>query len=253
MLDDPQKLAAFLKMPELRRAIQEDALKRFPEESCGAVTPDGFVPLPNASPAPLISFDCSGACAELQRDGKLLAVVHSHPNGPEGPSRWDMQFAATMEVPWGLVALEKDRVGEVFFWGDQLPVPPLEGRGFRHGPSGTDGKGDCYALIRDWYRVERQIDLPDFPRSDLWWEEKDGPNDLYRDNFAAAGFRQIEPIAPQPGDVILCSIRSRVPNHGAVYLGNGLMIHHLHRRLSQIVPVGPWQKMIRMWLRREAA
>lgn len=248
----PDELRDALVRPEVLRAIQEDALDRYPEEACGAVTPDGYERLDNVSPAPKISFDCSKAVAELQLRERLLAVVHSHPNGPEGPSRWDMQFQMGMDVPWGLVATDGARVGTPFFWGDALPIPPLERRPFRHGPSGTDGKGDCYALIRDYYRVERNVPLVEGERSDDWWLAKDGPNNLYLDNFERAGFRQIEPREPRPGDVVLFTIKSPVPNHGGVYLGQGLLLHHVSRRLSQRVPIGPWTKYLSTWLRHDS-
>jgi proteasome lid subunit RPN8/RPN11 len=240
----------FLTDRDILRAIEADARARFPIESCGAITPEGYLPLENKSPAPEISFDCSAACADLQAAGALIAVVHSHPNGPVGPGLWDMRMQMGMDIPWGLCAVSERGVSPVFFWGDSLPIPPLVQRPFRHGPSGTDGAGDCYALIRDWYRLERQVTLPDFPRDDNWWEKPDGENNIYVDNFAKAGFVQIDSSAPEPGDVVLCAIKSKVPNHGMVYLGNGLIIHHLSTRLSQITPIAAWQKFIRMWLRK---
>lgn len=246
------ELAQFLTDHALLRAIQEDAVARFPEESCGAVTPSGYLPLTNRALKPQLAFDCAAECAELQLKGELIAVVHSHVHDNPGPSAFDMRAQIAMDVPWGIVQTNGNRVGQVFFWGDDLPIPPLIGRDFRHGPSGTDGKGDCYALIRDWYRTERNVPLREGPRDDNWWQSADaGENNLYLDNFESAGFHRIEPIDPRPGDVILCAVRSPVPNHGAVYVGGGLMIHHVAGRMSQKVPVGPWQKYIRVWLRHQ--
>ena len=37
--------------------------------------------------------------------------------------------------------------------------PPLIGREFRHGASGSDDKGDCYALIKDWYFLEKGVKI----------------------------------------------------------------------------------------------
>jgi cell wall-associated NlpC family hydrolase len=101
---------------------------------------------------------------------------------------------------------------------------PLLGRMWCHGVL------DCYSLIRDWYRLERGIVLPDFTRSDEWWLKN---QNLYVDNFRAAGFtRIVDEDALQPGDVLLMQIMAPVPNHGAVYLGDGIILHHLHGRLS---------------------
>jgi cell wall-associated NlpC family hydrolase len=104
---------------------------------------------------------------------------------------------------------------------------PLVGRQFSHGVL------DCYQLIVDWYQQERGITLKQFPRVDGWWD--DGSSDLYTAGFESAGFVRIsDGEQPQPGDGILMQIRSKngVPNHAAIYLGDGLMLHHLHGRLS---------------------
>ena len=53
-------------------------------------------------------------------------------------------------------------------------------------------------------------------------------------------------------DVILMQIRSQngVPNHAAIYLGDGLILHHLHGRLSsRDIYGGYWQEVTRHILR----
>jgi cell wall-associated NlpC family hydrolase len=47
-----------------------------------------------------------------------------------------------------------------------------------------------------------------------------------------------------PGDCFLMQVASPVPNHAAVYLGDGLILHHLQGRLSsRDVYGGYWQKV----------
>jgi len=108
---------------------------------------------------------------------------------------------------------------------------------------------DCYSLIRDWYRQERGIDLPDFTRFDEWWRR--GEN-LYLDNFSGAGFHEVESSDMNPGDVLLMQVASPVPNHAAIYLGDGLILHHLQGRLSsRDVYGGYWQKITTHTLRHQ--
>ena len=121
------------------------------------------------------------------------------------------------------------------------------GRGFRHGVT------DCYSLIRDYYRLERDVVLPEFPRDWEWWCNE---QDLYRDGFGKAGFERLVDVDLRPGDVFLAQIRSGVPNHGGVYLGDGLALHHLAARLpvdatrlSRREPIDRWMKFISHWLR----
>lgn len=235
--------------PDVIAAIRADARARYPEEACGAVTPNGYLPLPNLAAERRTSFDCRAGCDELQMAGQLLAVVHSHPDGPEAPSAMDIASQRTMDVPWGLVMTDGAVTSVPFFWGDCLEPPPLLGREFRHGPSGTDGKGDCGALVRDWYRLERAILVPDFPRADNWWKQPG--QDLYAQHYAEAGFKLANRDEPEVGDLALIQWRSvDVANHAGIYVGGGLLMHHLSGRLSRREPIGPWMKHVRLWLRR---
>ncbi|MGY4848624.1 NlpC/P60 family protein, partial [Pasteurella multocida] len=100
-------------------------------------------------------------------------------------------------------------------------IPDLYGRKFIHGMT------DCYGFVRDWYQQELGIELPNYNRVDGWWNE--GEN-LYVDNFENAGFYQVDDL--QVGDMIVMQINATVPNHAGVYLGDGLIGHHLYGRFS---------------------
>lgn len=108
---------------------------------------------------------------------------------------------------------------------------PLIGRPFHHGVL------DCYTLIVDYYAQTLNIALPDFRRPDRWW---DAGGDLYRENFAAAGFSPVQMSALRPHDVILMTVASPVPNHAAIYLGDQVMLHHVQNRLSSRDMYGGW-------------
>jgi len=50
--------------------------------------------------------------------------------------------------------------------------------------------------------------------------------------------------------VIVMQVRAPVPNHAGVYIGDGLMLHHLYNRLSsRDVYGGYWQECTRIVLR----
>ncbi|MGI4792893.1 MAG: Mov34/MPN/PAD-1 family protein [Janthinobacterium lividum] len=239
---DPARLTA-----DTIAAIKAHAVACHPAEMCGVITPDhGFMPLLNRHPNPNSHFDCSIECAALQATGQVIAVIHSHPDGPEAPSGDDVAGQLHMAMPWGILLCTGEGATDPYWWGDQLEPPPLEGRSFRHGPSGTDGKGDCGALIRDWYRLERGVLIPDFPREDGWWRQG---KSLYEDHFAAAGFSAVPMEAAEPGDVALFTFRSPVANHGGIYLGRGIILHHLSGRTSRQESVLGWMKMLTRVLR----
>ena len=103
----------------------------------------------NTCPCRLCSFKISSA-DRAKHLGSAQMILHSHPNGPVFPSRPDMEGQIATAVPWGIIALDEERIGDPEIWGDQLPVVPLLGRSFMHGIR------DCYSLIRDTFRLGRE-------------------------------------------------------------------------------------------------
>ena len=228
-------------------AIAAHAAAEYPKEACGIITADeGYLPMLNVAEDPQEHFALPAAA--LEKLPGALAVVHSHPDGPDAPSATDIAGQINSALPWGLCVVSSDRtVSKPFYWGDMLEPPPLIGREFRHGPSGTDGKGDCYALIRDWYRLEKGITLPDFPRDDAWWETG---GDLYVAHFAEAGFVEIPAQQARDGDVFMMKVQSDRINHAGLLVdGEQLILHHLSGRLSRREPMGRWYKFIAKWVR----
>lgn len=218
-------------------AAKAHALAEFPRESVGFVVGGEYVPQINIAETPEEHFRVADS-EYLQYAKDLQAVIHSHPDGPDHPSRHDMQQQIAMGVPWGIVVCREDHANEPFFWGDGVPVPPLVGRVFRHGVS------DCYSLVRDYYRTEKNVLLPAHPRDDEWWLKGE---DLYMQHFKPYGFATV--AEPEPGDSFIAQVHSHVPNHAGVYVGDGLILHHLMNRLSRHEPAFNWHKLIRMWVR----
>jgi proteasome lid subunit RPN8/RPN11 len=231
-------------------AARNHAMADYPLESCGGVTASGYVPFANRAVDPENHFDCDAEMAPLLIEGRLLALIHSHPDGPLAPSPKDIAQQMVMDIPWGIVLAKRGAALDPYFWGEMLEPPPLEGRDFRYGPSGTDGRGDCAALVRDWYRIHRGIRLPEFPRADGFWKAR---GDLYRRSLTASGFVRVvlaKTTEPAIGDVALLSVLSpHEPNHAAIYQGGGLILHHFQHRLSRTEPLGRWRDHITDWFR----
>lgn len=241
-------------------AFRAHALEAYPEECVGYVDNSGiYHRMTNAAedrrahaiPDPKLLF-------ALIRDDGIRALCHSHPNGPDCPSQGDMTSQVELEIPFVIISTNGTACAEPFVWGDGLiDDRPLFGRAFRHGVD------DCYAMIRAWWRQVRGVILPDFPRDWEWWSVDAGPNierDLYRRNFASAGFYEIDASEAAEGDVWLAAIRSKVPNHAGIYLGRGLALHHAAfqlafdpSRLSRRDPIARWTPYITHWLRRDFA
>ncbi|WP_413732354.1 C40 family peptidase [Sodalis sp. RH20] len=212
------------------KSLLAHAEQTYPAECCGLVIQNGrkqtYLPCTNTAPENGEQFRIAPEeYAAAEDAGVIIAVAHSHPDATTQPSQLDLAQCDLLQVPWIIASWPEGDVREIM---PAEGIKPLEGRPFVH------GIWDCYAIIRDWYKLERGIELPNFERSDGWWDR--GEN-LYMKNYAEAGFVPTEG-ALQPGDVIIMQVRADEPNHAGVYLGDGLMLHHMYGKLSGKVPYG---------------
>ena len=226
--------------------VKEYFQHQYPKEACGFILKDGnFVPCENIANDVYNHFKVKTSDF-LMHENNLLAVVHSHPDGQDAPSKADMTSQIASGIPFGLCVVRNNWVGNLWFWGDGIPKVDLIGRSFRHGPTGSDGKGDCFALIRDYMAQECGIKLNEYPRDSQWWNN--GAN-MYEEYFEQEGFREIDGTDIKEHDCFLMSVNSNVINHAGIYVGNNLIMHHLANRLSRREPVARWPKMIAKWVR----
>ncbi|MFY2993967.1 C40 family peptidase [Achromobacter xylosoxidans] len=248
------------------QAIRDHGVATYPQECCGLVLKAGrrewYVPCRNTAASEEHFVMSAQDYAAAEESGRIVAVVHSHPDAPAMPSEADRVACEASGLPWYIVAVEKDpdgkvKAGEIRGFTPEGFQAPLLGRQFAHGVL------DCYSLVRDWYARERGIRLPDFAREDGWWQPGHA-GDLYMDHYAEAGFR---PLAPHetmaPGDVVVMQVRSDRANHAGVFIGPeplreapdlfplpDAMLHHLYGRDSErVVYGGFWREATRLVLR----
>lgn len=244
---------------ELAYQIQTHAKVEFPNESCGVIVSNNYIPLKNISQTPHDNFNCSKELSEYLINTSVQALVHSHTNGKERPSSLDISQQFLMEIPWGITITNGTGASVPYYFGDQIDPPKLEGRQFRWGPSGTDNKGDCAALLRDWYRINKKIILKDFPRPDeITPEDFKKHGDLYFNNLTESGFEPADSRFPEIGDLALIKTNHKgPPNHVIIYVGNGWGIHHMEGRLSCRVPMinyaSSQSKLMAYWLRHNGS
>lgn len=227
------------------KSVDDEILGRAIEstqEICGVIVDGKPVFLENESDDPDNHF------LVKKYPDNIQGVFHSHPDGPFYPSLYDMRQQYAMVIPWGIAAHSKKDSG-IFWWGEDVPKLPLIGRPFRHGVT------DCYSLIQDFYKEVHDKNLTPVPRDWEWW---DGAESLYTDNFERAGFYTVDSSDIKPGDVFFATIRSKVPNHAGVYLGNGLILHHTAGRsgydptkLSTVEPGARWFNYLSRVVRHE--
>lgn len=229
----------------IANAVQDHALADYPNEAVGCIVDGQYLPLINEADQPQISFARSDYPADAE------AFIHSHTQDRStAPSRADMQSQQATALPWGIVATDGKSCSAIQWFGDQVPVPPLLGRTF------VSGFTDCWGLVRDVYRTQFGITLQNIPRDENWYRDQP-PHGvaldlLGTDRIIETGFRIIDISKARPGDVLLGSILSRVVNHCAILLPDGLLMHHTDGRLSRREPVNNWMKLIRYCVRHES-
>ena len=213
--------------------ILEHAKQCYPLESCGLIVivkgRKRYKPCRNIATGMQFAIHPEDY-ADAEDSGIIDTVVHSHPNLSPLPSPADLIGCEQSGLKWLIVSCPNGNTHEFKPTGYLLP---LFGRSFEHGTI------DCYTFIRDYYKQELSIEIPDYQRQHEWWLKSEN---LYLDNFKAAGFRQIDEL--QQHDVILMTVGGQVPNHGAIYLGDNKIGHHQVGRLSSKDVYGGWYAKI---------
>ena len=217
---------------------QQDALlhakEEDPKESCGLLVnvrgKEKYYPCRNLS---MTSYQCFILDPEdyirASNSGDIVAVIHSHPTTPPSPSQADKMNCEASNLPWHIVNPKTEQ------WGYYKPSgykPSLIGREYAWGTL------DCWSLIRDWYKEERNIVLKDWERPLTPEEFLENP--LFERFSREANFRELRPDEMlQNGDVLAMSIRGNGLNHVAIFI-DGDVLHHLTGRLSCKEPYSPW-------------
>jgi proteasome lid subunit RPN8/RPN11 len=219
--------------PEIKEQIKQAAEESFPREMCGFIVAKKrkpkFVQCENISEEPDSFVINPRDVINIEKIGKIITLVHSHCNKNPQPSQADLVECERSMIPWLIISLPTYQIYE--FEPDGYEAP-LIGRHFSHGVL------DCYTLLRDYYKRELGITIPDFQRDYKWW--KNGKN-LYLDNFSKAGF--IKVYDQRIHDVLLLQMDSPVPNHAAILIEGNKILHHIDGQLScEHVYGGFWRK-----------
>lgn len=223
-------------MNDLRSDILAHALETPTVEVCGLVIAAGnkfrLIRGRNIAAKPREQFDLDPeAWLEVGDDESVIGVYHSHPFGTAAPSLADKTMCEATGVAFHIVGVPRQDYVCIQPHGFRAPY---EGRPYVHTIH------DCYAIMRDWYNWEYDIQLPDPKRDDFWWEKG---QTLYLDLYESYGFIRLSDAQPVKGDIFLIQANSRTPNHSAIYVGDNTILHHVQGRLSCTSPWGGmWQK-----------
>lgn len=186
-------------------------------------------------------------------DGSMIegaeAYLHTHPipsHEPLVPSMLDMQMFASSDKPQGIMNYcSHSDVVKPTFWHSSIQATEesLLGRSYRWGDYGSDGKGDCFAIIADWYRLNKGYEFPIIPRD---FYDKNG----YYYTLNHQGLCEIKALdSPlENGDLIVIRV-GRQGEHAGVYVGDGLMLHHPMNGVSRLTPIHASMERLHMLLK----
>ncbi len=208
------------------------AKEEYPKESVGLVQiingKQRYFKCKNIAETPDEHFVLNPDCYEAaEKKAPIVGLIHSHPSTSPEPSPADKVACEKTNLIWYIVNPNTEKWTITKPNGYKLDYI---GRQFSHGVV------DCYSLVRDFYKREFNINLTDYYRKDKWWE---GEENLYIDNFAKEGFKEIPLKQIKYGCVILINLESNKANHAAIYIGkenkdNNKILHHVQGRLSGI-------------------
>ncbi len=218
---------------------KEYFISKWPEEAVGYVKSGEFFPLENTATDKNHSFEVDPSF--LIEEPELL--LHSHTVGfevqdhdPRSPSFADLKGQIATDIEWGICVTDGQVCEDPLCWGNPKNRPPLLDREF------IFNLQDCFTLLQDWFYQERGIELPNLERTAHWNEEG---QDLLEGKFEEWGFERVELSELQEGDVLFYQVRSPVPNHLGIYLGNNEVLSHWVKNISCIESYGKWGRYIK--------
>ena len=93
------------------------------------------------------------------------------------------------------------------------------------------GKHDCWTLITDWFKENKNISIPYTKRPNTIKEFRENP--LFESTLPKLGFKELKNIDDiEVGDVLLMEDENQKLSHAALYIGNQTIFHHMIKQLS---------------------
>jgi len=228
-------------------AIHKHILDCFPNEACGILTENTFVPCVNVSANPLNSFEIEET-EIFPFLGQICSVIHSHcrnkkagPFDLRTPSPKDIENQKLSNVPWWIFATD----GETIL--SPVKIPREYDENLLERPF-IWFINDCYSLIQDFYWKTFKITLANHCSTDsvLSLFQK---NDVFKPFIEEYGFVYTnEKLPTNVGDVLLLDVFSGVRNHLGVFTGDGVLHQDF---ISKIEPVQHFVNRIHAVLRHK--
>lgn len=206
------------------KLIEIHTLACFPEEMCGGLTKDSFIPFTNISSDKEHSFSVS-SLELVQYIDSLIAIVHSHCRHVKHPVVFDTRTPSAADIkaqkksnlPWLIVACEGITVTS------PLEIPRQSNNEYIGRPF-IWFVNDCYSLVQDYYKYELGIELPNH-KANVDFLDLDRNGNLFDSFITEYNFKESSSLVNlRNGDLVLLDYNGKIRNHLGIY-HNGNIIH----------------------------
>lgn len=226
-----------LEIKTLAEFVKRCGFEEYPNEACGFVCRGKndrpiFIKCKNASLEPKHNFLIAPKeQIEVEKQGEIVACWHTHCNVDPKASTADKQGAKNTQVPWFIGSVFGNEKPELFKGLELVEVDddyetPLLNRPYAFGVF------DCFSLMRDYYKRELHIELPELPREERVWASE--PN--YMAKQAVENFDLVK-MPPNSkvmiGDLFFIQTGADGADHIAIYVGSDRILHQMRNRLSK--------------------
>jgi proteasome lid subunit RPN8/RPN11 len=220
----------------VKQTIKEHSLREQPNECCGLVINQQGelvgVECKNVAENTVDTFAISPKdYVKASNRGKIVTYYHSHLEN-NFFSEFDKFSAESHKIPATMYCISKDSFNYYIPNGYEIPYT---GRQY------VLGYMDCYALVLDYFRNEKNIVLKDLESpyrfvNDLAAHPDNAENNpVLLNHFVENGF--IEVKDPKPYDVFLTrNVSIQSPLHCIINLGSNQILHHPYKKDSLIEP-----------------
>jgi proteasome lid subunit RPN8/RPN11 len=208
-------------------AIKQHTLSCYPEEACGCITSEDYIPMINVANNKLTSFKMD--MLEYRKQKDVIAIYHSHVRQPElsyfkleaydprTPSLVDITTSKATGIPFLISATDGENVMPCLQYPrDQYAS--LYGRQFAFYIN------DCLTLMIDYYLQKYGIVIKEHDASFDWYNDLEQP--YYETYYRDWDFYEVQRTEAQVGDVVLMSIRGTA-NHLGVLVEDNQVLHHM--------------------------
>lgn len=211
---------------QIKEKIKSESRKNSPNECCGFIFLDkqslkfDVFPCKNMASIKDNNFIISPKdylkCSSL---GQITACYHSHTNDNIELSEIDKTNSNKYNIHYILYNIKYDIFN---FYAPNTEKNPYVGRPFILGTS------DCFTLMRDYARRERNVQIT-FPKNTIYPKDIKEIGALYEQNFIDNGFIKLSKDTELKKDdgimMTFPAICEKYPTHAAVYIGNNMILH----------------------------